>query len=151
MELLNLMCAEGLRSVPVNQIQRLRFLNPAIENEMRRALEVVATGHDSQKKSVRLGFRGDAKREVKVGYVTEKPDLENQLPGGHGKDGKAKLLGWANIENTSDEDWHDVKLTLVSGRPISFQMDLYPPLFIPRPTVEPELYASLRPPTYAGR
>jgi hypothetical protein len=29
-------------------------------------------------------------------------------------------------------------------------MDLYPPLFIPRPTVEPELFASLRPPTYAG-
>ena len=43
-----------------------------------------------------------------------------------------------------------MKLALVSSRPISFQMDLYPPLFIPRPTVEPELFASLRPPTYAG-
>src|SRR5262245_42580298 len=29
-------------------------------------------------------------------------------------------------------------------------MDLYPPLFIPRPTVEPALFASLRPPTYGG-
>jgi hypothetical protein len=27
-------------------------------------------------------------------------------------------------------------------------MDLYQPLFVPRPTVEPELFASLRPPTY---
>src|SRR3974377_95519 len=38
----------------------------------------------------------------------------------------------------------------VSGRPISFQMDLYQPLFVKRPVVEPELFASLRPPTYSG-
>jgi hypothetical protein len=41
-----------------------------------------------------------------------------------------------------------MRLSLVSGRPISFQMDLYQPLYVPRPVVEPELFASLRPPTY---
>jgi hypothetical protein len=150
MELVNLMCTEGLRTVPINQVQRLRFLNPVIESELRRALEVVAGGHDSQKKSVRLGFHGEGKREVKVGYVGENPIWKTSYRIVMDKDGKAKLVGWANIENTSDEDWQDIKLTLVSGRPISFQMDLYPPLFIPRPTVEPELFASLRPPTYSG-
>jgi hypothetical protein len=149
-EFLNLMCSEGFRTVPINQIQRLRFLNATIENEFRRALEVVASGHDSLKKYVRLGFRGEGKREVKVGYVTENPIWKTSYRIVLDKNGKTKLLGWANVENTSDEDWHDVKLTLVSGRPISFQMDLYPPLFIPRPTVEPELFASLRPPTYSG-
>src|SRR5205807_1077422 len=34
--------------------------------------------------------------------------------------------------------------------PISFQMNLYDALFIKRPVVEPELFASLRPPTYSG-
>src|SRR5262249_48076451 len=29
-------------------------------------------------------------------------------------------------------------------------MDLYEPLYMPRPLVEPELFASLRPPTYSG-
>ena len=41
-------------------------------------------------------------------------------------------------------------MALVSGRPISFRMDLYQPLYVPRPVVEPELFASLRPPTYEG-
>src|SRR5262245_63424933 len=41
-------------------------------------------------------------------------------------------------------------MALVSGRPISFKMDLYNPLYVSRPTVEPELFASLRPPTYTG-
>src|SRR5260370_11448581 len=41
-------------------------------------------------------------------------------------------------------------MALISGRPISFQMNLYDALFIKRPIVEPELFASLRPPTYSG-
>ena len=68
-----------------------------------------------------------------------------------GKDGKPYLQGWAVVENPTDEDWSDVKMALISGRPISFKMDLYNPLYVPRPTVEPELFASLRPPTYGGR
>ncbi len=54
------------------------------------------------------------------------------------------------VENATDEDWKDVRMALVSGRPISFQMDLYTPLYVPRPTVVPELFASLRPVTYNG-
>ena len=41
-----------------------------------------------------------------------------------------------------------MKLTLVSGRPISFVMDLYQPLFMARPIVTPELHASLSPRVY---
>jgi hypothetical protein len=54
------------------------------------------------------------------------------------------------VENATDEDWKDVRMALVSGRPISFQMDLYTPLYVPRPTVVPELFASLQPVTYNG-
>jgi hypothetical protein len=62
----------------------------------------------------------------------------------------AKLQGWAIVENQTDNDWNDVQLSLVSGRPISFIQDLYQPLYVPRPTVRPELYASLVPQTYEG-
>jgi hypothetical protein len=146
-------CAEGLRSVKLNEIQQLRFSNPILESEFRRALEVLALNHDSAKKAVSLHFAGDGKRKVQVGYVIEAPiwktsyrlvlDAEN-------KGGKPYLQGWAVVENPTDEDWQGVKMALVSGRPISFKMDLYNPLFVPRPTVEPELFASLRPPTYDG-
>jgi hypothetical protein len=62
----------------------------------------------------------------------------------------ASIQGWAIVENQTDSDWKDVQLSLVSGRPISFIEDLYQPLYIPRPTVRPELYASLSPQTYSG-
>jgi hypothetical protein len=65
-------------------------------------------------------------------------------------DAKAKdaIQGWAIVENQTDNDWNDVRLSLVSGRPISFVQDLYQPLYIARPVVVPEMYASLRPQKY---
>jgi len=151
-EVMNMWCAEGLRSVKLNEIQQLRFSNPVIESEFRRALEVLALNHDSAKKSVSLHFSGDGKRKVQVGYVIEAPIWKTSyrlvLDDRNAK--KPYLQGWAVVENPTDEDWTGVKMALVSGRPISFQMDLYNPLFVPRPTIEPELFASLRPPTYDG-
>jgi hypothetical protein len=63
---------------------------------------------------------------------------------------KPYLRGWAAVESPSDEDWREVKMALVSGRLIPFRMDLYQPLYAPRPLVVPELFASLRPPAYSG-
>src|SRR5713101_3184956 len=72
-EVLNMWCAEGLRSVKLSDVQRVRFMNPVMENEFRRALEVLALSHDTQKKAVSLSFSGEGKRPVRVGYVVENP------------------------------------------------------------------------------
>ena len=149
-QVLNLWCAEGVRSVKLSEVQRLRFSNPLIENEFRRALDVLASSHDAQKKSVSLNFTGEGKRKVEVGYVVENPIWKTSYRLVMGKEGKPYLQGWAVVENPTDEDWGGVTMALVSGRPISFKMDLYNPLYVGRPTVEPELFASLRPPTYNG-
>ncbi|MDY3552535.1 DUF4139 domain-containing protein [Gemmata sp. JC717] len=151
-EVLNLWCAEGLRAVKLGDVQTLRFSNPVLESEFRRALDVLALSHDSQKKAVSLHFAGDGRRRVQVGYVTEAPIWKTsyRLLLDAGNKEKPYLQGWAMVENPTDEDWAGVKMALVSGRPISFKMDLYNPLYVNRPTVEPELFASLRPVTYSG-
>src|SRR5579883_895791 len=149
-EVLNMWCAEGMRSIKFSDIQSLRFSNPVIESEFRRALETLALSHDSQKKSVQLHFSGEGKRKVQVGYVIEAPIWKTSYRLILAEKEKPYLQGWAMVENPTDEDWSNVKMALVSGRPISFKMDLYNPLYINRPTVEPELFASLRPVTYRG-
>jgi hypothetical protein len=151
-ELLNLWCAEGMRSVKLADVQRVRLLNPVLEGEFKRALETLAQSHDTQKKAVSLSFTGEGKRPVQVSYVVENPIWKTsyRLVLSTKPDGKPMLQGWAVVDNASEEDWKDVRMALVSGRPISFQMDLYQPLYVPRPVVEPELFASLRPPTYQG-
>jgi hypothetical protein len=149
-EFVNLWCAEGMRSVRMSDVQRVRFLNPTMDGEIKKALEVLALSHDTQKKAVSLSFTGEGKRAVKVGYVVENPIWKTSYRLVMNDKGNPYLQGWAVVENTQDEDWNNVRMSLVSGRPISFQMDLYQPLFVSRPVVEPELFASLRPPTYSG-
>jgi hypothetical protein len=151
-EQLNLWCADGVRTVKLADVQRVRFLNPVLESEIRKALETLAQSHDTQKKAVSISFQGEGKRQVRVGYVIESPIWKTsyRLVLAKDKGDKPFLQGWAVVENTTDEDWRDVRMALVSGRPISFQMDLYQPLFVTRPIVEPELFASLRPVAYSG-
>ncbi|HWG46248.1 MAG TPA: DUF4139 domain-containing protein, partial [Gemmataceae bacterium] len=152
-ELLNMWCADGMRSLKMPEVQRVRFLNPILDSEFKKALETLALSHDTQKKSVSVNFVGEGKREVRVSYVVENPIWKTSyrlVLGKQNKDKKPFLQGWAVVENPTDEDWKDVRMALVSGRPISFQMDLYQPLYVTRPVVEMELFASLRPVAYSG-
>ena len=136
--------------MPLSLVQRVRFLKVSLDQEFRKALEVLATGHDKQKKAVSLHFGGQGKRNVRVGYVTESPvwktsyrlslGKDKDLPAGLGGGGEHQRRG---LEQRAAEHGQ-------SGRPISFRMDLYQPLFVSRPLVEPELFASLRPQVYGG-
>ncbi|HTW94329.1 MAG TPA: hypothetical protein VMD30_06035, partial [Tepidisphaeraceae bacterium] len=54
------------------------------------------------------------------------------------------------VDNETDNDWDGVQLTLVSGRPISFIEDLYQPLYVQRPVVQPQASIGVTPPVYAG-
>lgn len=147
-EYLLLLTDGGLRRVNLADVQEIQLLDPKLQNELRQALTILALGHDSEKKTVGLQFRGVGQRNVRVGYIMESPVWKTSYRLVLDDADEALLQGWAIVENTTEDDWKDVNLTLVSGRPISFRMDLYSPLYVNRPLVEPELYASLRPQTY---
>src|SRR4051794_3977504 len=148
---LNLWCADGIKAFKLPEVQRLRFLNSALEAEFKKALETLAASHDTAKKAVSIRCAGEGKRRVQVSYVVENPVWKTsyRLVLGTKKEEKPYLQGWAVVENASDEDWKDVRMALVSGRPISFQMDLYTPLYVHRPTAQLEMFQSLRPVAYS--
>ena len=53
-----------------------------------------------------------------------------------GAQAEPTLEGWAIVDNTSGDDWNNVKLSVVSGRPISFITQLYEPRYVDRPHAE---------------
>ena len=148
---LNLLAGATIRPVPLSAITDLSLDDPELQDELTKALAALAQARDQDKKPVTINFAGSGERHVRIGYVVETPVwktsyrllLDDGKPGG-------RLQGWAIVENQTESDWNNVSLSLVSGRPISFIMDLYQPLYAPRPTVVPELFASLRPQVYAG-
>lgn len=145
---LNLLTDDGLRSLALESIARIKLANERLDAELRQALTVLAMGNSTDKKTVTLNFLGQGKRPVEVSYIQETPIWKTSYRLVLSEKDPPLLQGWAIVENTTEEDWKNVQLTLVSGRPISFVMNLYEPLYVPRPLVEPELFASLRPQTY---
>ncbi len=149
-ELVNLFTEDGLQTVELKQLKKIKFVRPELQADFKKALELLATSRGDNKKTVSVVFAGAGKRRVAVGYVTESPLWKPSYRLSVDEKGAARIQGWATVENTTDEDWVNVKVGLVAGRPMTFQMDMYDPLFVPRPMVEPELFASLRPPMYQG-
>lgn len=148
-EFITVLSDKGLRTLPLETVTRIRLVDPALQQELEKALAVLATAHDSDKKQVTIRFPGEGQRDVRIGYVQEMPLWKTSYRLVLDESGeKAFLQGWAIVENTTDHDWDKVDLTLVSGRPISFVMDLYQPLYVPRPEVKPEVFASLLPQVY---
>jgi hypothetical protein len=131
----------------MDTISTIKLTNEKLDAELRKALSLLALTHAADKKSVELSFLGKGQRRVQVGYIQEAPVWKTTYRLVL-SDEKPLLQGWAIVENTSEEDWNNVNLSLVSGRPISFIMDLYQPLYVPRPEVQLDLFASLRPQTY---
>ncbi len=146
-EVINLLTDDGLMEVPIWQLKSLQITDASVSTDLRKALGVLAQSRDVSKRPVTLSFRGNGKRNVSAGYLLETPVWKTSyrlvvL------DDRLQLQGWAIVENTTDDDWSSVGLTLVSGRPISFVQDLYEPLYLPRPVVPPSVAASPRPRLY---
>ena len=150
-QFLTVLTADGLRSLALDSVSRVKLADPRLQAELEKALAVLALAADNEKKGVAIAFTGLGVRPVTVGYVRESPIWKTSyrlLLDANKAVTKAGLQGWAIVENTTDSDWKDVRMSLVSGRPMSFVMDLYQPLYLPRPLVEPELHASLQPQVY---
>jgi hypothetical protein len=148
---LNLISGANVRAVALSSITNLSLDDPQLEEELTKALAALALARDQDKKPVTINFSGVGDRRVRIGYVVETPIWKTSyrllL---EGKGTPSKLQGWAIVENQTESDWNGVSLSLVSGRPMSFMMDLYQPLYATRPTVVPELFAGLMPQIYDG-
>ena len=144
---LNLITGAMIRSIELPAIASLTLDDGQLQNELTKALMALGQARDQDKKAVTINFTGTGERRVRIGYVVETPIWKTSYRLMM-DDKSARLQGWAIVENQTESDWTDVSLSLVSGRPISFIMDLYQPLYLQRPIVVPELFAGLRPQMY---
>lgn len=145
---LTIITGSGIQSVQIDQAHSIQLSDKKLQDELNKALLAVAGARDADKKNVTLHFNGKGDRRVKVGYVVATPVWKTSYRLVI-DDKSSNLQGWAIVENQTDTDWNDIQLSLVSGRPLSFTMDLYEPMYLPRPEAHLELFAGLTPQTYA--
>jgi hypothetical protein len=85
-------------------------------------------------------------RRLRLSYVTEAPSWKPSYRVVVGKGGKVDLQGWAIVDNTSGEDWRDVKLGVGASSAMSFRFDLKGLRLVERETLhDNDLFAQAPP------
>lgn len=125
-----------LRTVELSGATALRFEDASLNRLLRQYLETLQGARSTERRSVFIDAADSQPRRLTVGYVIPVPVWKSSYRLIFGEGTEAVLEGWAIVDNTTSEDWNGVRLSLVSGRPISFVSRLYEPRYLGRPTVE---------------
>ncbi len=129
--------AGAVRHADLAAVAELSILDDGLRADLDRLLELSLEGRRADAKRLVVSAAGKGERELRVGYLVEMPVWKcsyRLILDGDDRE-KALLQGWAQAENTTGEDWEEVAVSFVAGNPLSYSMDLYTPLFVPRPEV----------------
>ncbi|KAJ5072590.1 hypothetical protein M0811_01605 [Anaeramoeba ignava] len=133
-----------IASYDLDEIQSIKFLDDYIVEDLKHLLEILINSKKKDLKKLTIFARGEGKREILASYM---PVWKTSYRIIFDKEKKAVIQGWALVDNTTEEDWKDVTLSLVSGLPVSFTHDLYNPIYKKRPEVKIEQEQAYAPPT----
>lgn len=127
--------AGELRTIDLGAAGSVKLTDPKLQALLKDYLAVLNNARSKDKRSVYIDSSGSAARELVASYMTPAPVWKSSyrlLVSA----AEPLLEGWAIVDNTSGEDWTNVRLSVVSGRPISFITQLYEPRYVQRPTAE---------------
>jgi hypothetical protein len=137
-ELVVLLTDSGdLRTFDLSAATAVKLVDPKLQAKLRDYLALLSGARSGDRRSIYIDVQGQGSREVVASYMTPAAVWKSTYrllfaP----KEAEPTLEGWAIVDNTSGEDWNNVKLSVVSGRPISFITELYQPRYVDRPRAE---------------
>jgi hypothetical protein len=136
-ELLVLLTDSGdIRTVDLGAASSIRLPDPKLQAQLRDYLTLVSGARSNDRKSVVIESTSGAARQLSASYMTPAAVWKSSYRLLFGSQAQPLLEGWAIVDNTSGDDWSNVRLSVVSGRPISFITQLYEPRYVDRPRAE---------------
>jgi hypothetical protein len=125
-----------MRTYDLAAASSVKFTDPKLQTLLKDYLSVLNGARSKDRRSVYIDSIGAAARDLIASYMTPSPVWKSSYRLLFAPQGEPTLEGWAIVDNTSGDDWNNVKLSVVSGRPISFVTQLYPPKYVTRPNAE---------------
>jgi len=139
-----------LRTFDLAAASAVRFGDPKLQNQLKGYLSALNQSRSKDRRSVFIEGTGTATRQVIAGYMTPAAVWKSSYRLIFGAQGEPTLEGWAIVDNTSGEDWNNVQLSVISGKPVSFISKLYEPRYVTRPVAELAENQAAAPVVYQG-
>ena len=121
-----------LQTCPVSKLVGLSLPDSRTVTDLGFFLDVNQTEQSRTTLTIRLS---EGHHDLRVNYIAPGPTWRVSYRLVALNDKQARFIGWGLFDNYLDEDLQDVRLTLKSGRPISFQYELYEAYVPTRPQV----------------
>ncbi|MGA3202629.1 MAG: DUF4139 domain-containing protein [Bryobacteraceae bacterium] len=128
--------AGELRTFDLAGATSVKFTDPKLQALLKDYLAVLNGARSKDRRSVYIDSIGTAARDLIASYMTPSPVWKSSYRLLFPPQGEPTLEGWAIVDNMSGDDWNNVRLSVVSGRPISFVTQLYAPKYVIRPNAE---------------
>jgi hypothetical protein len=143
----------GIETVELDDVRSVKLEDDVAAADLAFLLERRRAATSHERRAVHVGVDGKA-TDLRVAYIVPAPMWRVSYrfmrhPTEHGE--QTVISAWAIVHNPLDEDAKDVELTLTTGQPISFQIDLYNPKHVERVMVEETSRAIAAPPPPIGR
>jgi hypothetical protein len=138
----------GIEQFILEDADSVAFVDSELQKKVVSALSRLAAHRSDGRRRLTLESHGTGSRSIRVGYVVGVPlwkaSYRLSLPLDSKAD-RARLQGWAILENFSGQAWHDVSLTLLSGNPVTFRQSLFESYYVARPSVPVEVAGRVLP------
>ncbi|HEX8791809.1 MAG TPA: DUF4139 domain-containing protein, partial [Polyangiaceae bacterium] len=85
---------------------------------------------------MKIELPGKRPHDLRLSYVTEAPAWKPSYRVVLGDDKKVDMVGWAIVDNTSGEDWKNVRLGVGASSALSFRFDLRSVRLVERETLQ---------------
>jgi len=128
--------AGELRTLDLAAASSVKFSDAKLQGLLKDYLGVLNGARSKDRRSVYIDSVGAAARDLVASYMTPSPVWKSSYRLLFAGVSEPTLEGWAIVDNTSGDDWNNVRLSVVSGRPISFITQLYAPKYVNRPNAE---------------
>lgn len=149
-QLVVLLDSGELRTLDLAAASSIRFADPKLQTQLRDYLTVVNQARSTDKRSIYIDSSDAKERRIAASYMIPTPVWKSSYRLIFGDQAEPTLEGWAIIDNTTGEDWTNVRLAVVSGRPVSFISNLYEPKYVTRQTVDLPEDQAANPVVYNG-
>jgi hypothetical protein len=158
----------GARTLELTTATTVRLLNTGLRGDLNTYLELLDRNRTEGVRDLALIDRGTGTRDLRVSFLSEVPvwkstyrilftegvEIHGATPPKKTtppeKIEMATLQGFSVVDNTTGEDWKNVRLSLVAGSPQSFLQPLAQPIYARRAEVPIAKDAQLTPQTHAS-
>jgi hypothetical protein len=143
----------NITKIKFSDFNSFELLNEELKNDLNFFLDTVIAGKKKDAKNIKVNCEsgGDdgIDRNIYISYIRESPIWKTSyrliMTKQQAEENKCLMSGWSLIENTTNQDWENIELSLVAGMPVSFKYEFYRPIFIDRPIIRPPRVLSARP------